>query len=252
LEVKIKEETHQVEIEAIPLLTSNDQQLFLILFEEVTQHLISRNNSTNVRDQRIKELEAEIAALREDMHSILEEQEAGNEELQSANEEILSSNEELQSINEELETSKEEIESTNEELLTINQELQVRNDQLSEAYGYSEAILDMMCEATLILDKDLRVKSANKAFYRIFGVTELHTEGRMLYELDNRQWDMPEFPRMLEDVIRRDVLIKAFEVQLSFTGIGEKVMLLHARKVVQHQRQEAKSAALTEGTAGMV
>ncbi|WP_221393255.1 PAS domain-containing protein [Dyadobacter sp. NIV53] len=173
------------------------------------------------------------------MHAILEEQEAGNEELQSANEEILSSNEELQSINEELETSKEEIESTNEELLTINQELQVRNDQLSEAYGYSEAILGTINEATLILDRDLRVKSANKAFYKIFRVSEKATEGRMLYELDNRQWDMPHIRKMLEDVIIHNVDIKAFEEKLNFTEIGEKVMLLHARKVVQHQRQEA-------------
>ncbi|TDE15351.1 CheR family methyltransferase [Dyadobacter psychrotolerans] len=239
LEVKIKDQLYQVEIEAVPLFAPNDQRLFLILFEEVTHLKVSEQESSSVRDHRIKELEAELSALREDMHSILEEQEAGNEELQSANEEILSSNEELQSINEELETSKEEIESANEELLTINQELQVRNDQLTEAYGYSEAILATICEATLILDKDLRIKSANKAFYNIFRINESETEGRMLYELDNRQWDMPELISMLENVIRRDVNIKAFEVKLIFPGIGEKVMLLHARKVVQQQRQEA-------------
>ena len=239
LEVKIKEETHQVEIEAVPLFISNEQNLFLILFEEVTHYLVSKNHSSNARDQRIKALEMELSTLREDMHSILEEQEAGNEELQSANEEILSSNEELQSINEELETSKEEIESTNEELLTINQELQVRNDQLSEAYGYSEAILGTINEATLILDKDLRVKSANKAFYKIFRVSERDTEGHMFYELDKQQWNMPDFRSKLESVIRYDVDIKAFEVKLSFTEIGEKIMLIHATKVVQHQRQEA-------------
>ena len=239
LEIKLSEKTHHVEIEVVPIKNTGDQKLFLVMFREVKSHLVTESKSTHARNHRIKQLEEELASLKEDMHSIIEEQEASNEELQSANEEIVSSNEELQSINEELETSKEEIESTNEELLTINQELQVRNDQLSEAYGYAEAIFGTIREATLVLDKELRVKSANKAFYKIFRVSEDDTEGRMFYELDDRKWDIPDLRHMLEEVIFRDVFIRGFEVKRNFTDIGEKIMLLHARKVVQHQRQEA-------------
>ena len=85
---------------------------------------------------------------------------------------MVSSNEELQTVNEELETSKEEIESANEELTTTNQELQTRNDLLNESYEYSNAIVSTMHEPMLILGKDIRVQSANKAFYETFGVTE--------------------------------------------------------------------------------
>jgi two-component system CheB/CheR fusion protein len=88
---------------------------------------------------------------------------SSNEELQSLNEEIVSSNEELQSLNEELETSKEEIESTNEELTTSNQELH-RNQQIEELYSYSEAIISTIHEPMLILDKDMKIRSANKSF----------------------------------------------------------------------------------------
>ena len=239
LEVKVGEKIHQVDIEVVPLKNVGEQKLFLVMFKEVTPNQVTESKSTHARNHRIKQLEEELASLKDDMHSIIEEQEASNEELQSANEEIVSSNEELQSINEELETSKEEIESTNEELLTINQELQVRNDQLSEAYGYAEAIFGTIREATLLLDKELRVKSANKAFYNIFRVTEDDTEGRMFYELDNRKWDIPELRHMLEEVIFRGVFIRGFEVKRSFTDLGDKIMLLHGRKVVQHQRQEA-------------
>jgi len=193
------------------------------------------SDSTEVRNRRIKQLEEELSTLREDMRSIIEEQEASNEELQSANEEIISSNEELQSINEELETSKEEIESSNEELLTINQELQVRNDQLSEANEFSKIIFSTIREATLVLDEDLRVKSANKTFYKLFQVNEEETEGRLVYELGNRQWNIPQLRNLLTDVIRQNVHVEAFEVIHTFPGIGEKVLLLNAHRVVRQQ-----------------
>ena len=248
LEIRIKDKTHYVAIEAVPLPVDTEERLFLVLFEEITPTIPIETSSTQSRNRRIKQLEEELANLREDMRSIIEEQEASNEELQSANEEIVSSNEELQSINEELETSKEEIESTNEELLTINQELQVRNDQLSEAYGYSEAIFSTIREATIVLDKDLRLKSANKAFYKTFRLREDDVEGALIYELSNRQWDIAQLRHLLEDVVYRNAVIQNFEVTHTFPEIGEKVLRFNACKVVQQQRQEAVLLAIEDIT----
>ena len=239
LALTVNGQPHQVAIEAVPLPGEGETRLFLVLFTEEVLSVSSDNGPEGSPNGRAQALEDELAILREDMHSIIEEKEASNEELQSANEEIVSSNEELQSINEELETSKEEIESTNEELLTINQELQLRNDQLTEAYGYAEAIFDTICEATLILDKDLSVKSANQAFYTIFQTTQQETEGKLLYEMGNREWDTPQLRRLLESVISQNANIKGYEVTHTSPTSGEKVMRLNARKVVQQQRQEA-------------
>jgi len=246
LSLTVNGHVHQVSIEAVPLTSEGETRLFLVLFTEEMIVVVPESGSESVRNARIRQLEDELTILREDMHSIIEEKEASNEELQSANEEIVSSNEELQSINEELETSKEEIESTNEELLTINQELQLRNDQLTEAYGYAEAIFDTISEATLILDKDLSVKSANQAFYSIFNVNREETEGKLLYELGNRQWDIPQLRQLLGSVITQSANIQSYEVTHTFPGIGEKVMRLNARKVVQHQRQEAVLLAIED------
>lgn len=237
LEMTVNDKVHYVNIEVVPLRSSEDQYLCLVLFEELDSISV-RENTVNFRDDRIKQLEMELSSLRNDMHSIIEEQETSNEELQSANEEIVSSNEELQSINEELETSKEEIESTNEELLKINQELQIRNDQLTEAYGYSEAIFSTIAEASLLLDKQLQVKSANRAFYKIFHLQEEDIAGKMFYELHRGQWDIAPLRQLLEKVMTESAQIKSYEVCLNFAGIGEKTMLLHARKVVQHERKE--------------
>ncbi|GAB2779325.1 hypothetical protein GCM10027275_23580 [Rhabdobacter roseus] len=249
LEIKDRDATtHQVAIEVVPLRNQGEQFLYLVLFEEMPPSFVSDTKSTTVGNRRIKELEEELAAVREDMHSIIEEQEASNEELQSANEEIVSSSEELQSINEELETSKEEIESTNEELLTINQELQQRNDQLTEAYSYAEAIFDTIREATLILDKDLRIKSANRAFYQMYRADRLEIEGKLIYEVGNGQWNIQRLRELLENTITDNSPVTGFEVSHTFPFIGEKVMRLNARKVIYQHRQEVILLAIEDIT----
>ncbi|TLV03413.1 CheR family methyltransferase [Dyadobacter luticola] len=237
LEIVVADETRYVSIKAIPLTNPDNQQLFLILFEETKDHPVQAGISTEDADKRVLMLEAELAALRQDMHSIIEEQEASNEELQSANEEILSSNEELQSINEELETSKEEIESANEELQTINQELQIRNDQLTESYNYSEAILSTINEATLVVDEQLRIKVANRAFYKVFQTNEANTESSTIYELGNRQLDFEEFRNIMHGLVHGGSSISGYEVKIMVRPEEERVMRIHARRVLLSRRQ---------------
>jgi two-component system, chemotaxis family, CheB/CheR fusion protein len=240
IEMKVKGGTLPVSIEVVPIGEANENQNFLIVFEKLPSETHEElRKSSFTKDQVVKKLRQELENNKEDMRSILEEQEAANEELQSANEEIVSSNEELQSINEELETSKEEVESSNEELMTINKELQVRNEQLAEAYEYSEAVSGIIREAVLILDKDVRVRSANKAFYRIFKTKEEETEGMLLYELGNRQWDILELRHVLEEINTKRTAVGGFEVSHDFPTIGRKTMLLHAKSLIQkvHQKE---------------
>ncbi|WP_245877744.1 CheR family methyltransferase [Spirosoma fluviale] len=248
IEITVAGKKYLVSIDVVPLNDTAEGRLFLILFREAQGVLVDDPMLESGQNSRVKQLEEELSTMREDMRSIIEEHEIASEELQSVNEEIVSSNEELQSINEELETSKEEIESTNEELQTINQELQIRNDQLAEAYMYGEAIFSTISEATIVLDKHLRVKSANKAFCQIFKIPEDATIGRMIYELGNRHWDIPRLRELLEEVVQKNVLIQAFEVKHHFPGVGTKVMLIHARRVIEQHRQEAILLAIEDVT----
>ncbi|RYZ28911.1 MAG: PAS domain S-box protein [Chitinophagaceae bacterium] len=230
-----------ISIEAVPIKYDTDtiEKHFLLVFDEqiLDAKQVSSPSNTS-KDKRVKQLEDELAALREDMRSVLEEQEAAHEELQSVNEEIISSNEELQSINEELETSKEELESSNEELLTINQELQMRNEQLAEIQEYSEAVFTTIRESLLILDKNLRIKNANSTFYKTFHMTEEETEGKLLYDLGNGQWNIPKLKELLEDIIPRNSQVMDFEVSNTFPYIGEKVMVVNGRRLVRKLHSE--------------
>ena len=226
-------------IEAMPIKQEADsiEKYFLVVFDEVFLPVSDVKNNLS-KDTKVRQLEAELSQLREDMRSIVEEQEAANEELQSVNEEIVSSNEELQSINEELETSKEELESSNEELITINQELQMRNEQLAEIQEYSEAVFTTIRESLLILDKNLRVKNANSCFYKNFLLTEEEVEGKMLYDIGQKQWNIPKLKILLEDIIPRNSQMSDFEVVHTFPRIGEKVMILNARRLVRRLHGE--------------
>jgi two-component system CheB/CheR fusion protein len=234
-----------VTIEVMPL-QNTIEPYFLILFrdtppaEEVNDEAKEgREGDIAGRDKkRITELKKELAATREDMRSITEDQEASNEELQSANEELLSGTEELQSLNEELETSKEEIQTSNEELIIVNQELYDRNDQLNLSRLYAESIVTTIREPLIILNKDLRVRSANKSFYTKFQTSEEVTEGKLLYDLGNKQWDIPALRKMLEEILPEKTSIVDYEVVHNFPGMGGRTMLLNASQIFRDNNED--------------
>ena len=237
IELKIRAAVKFISFEIIPLTIEGNEPLLLILFseqEQVETYLNPQNGekgATAAKDRKIKKLEEELATAHADALAISQDQEAYTEELQSANEEVVSSNEELQTVNEELETSKEEIESANEELTTTNQELQTRNELLNESYLYTETLLLTVPLPLLVLDSAARIKSANKAFYQKYNVTEEETEGYRIYDLGNGQWKIPKLRDLLENIIPQNNIFENFEVEHEFEDIGKKIMLLNARRI---------------------
>jgi two-component system CheB/CheR fusion protein len=236
---------HLVTIEVIPL-PDTIEPCFLVLFREaslpgeMTAEQKTENNKGSKSDVQLdkelirnKQLQQELAQTREDMRSVTEDQEAANEELQSANEELLSGSEELQSVNEELETSKEEVQTSNEELIIVNQELFDRNEQLNLSRLYAESIVTTIREPLIILNKDLKIRSANRAFYEKFHVKEDEIEGKLLFELGNGQWDIPVLKTMLEKLLPQKMNIVDFEVTALFPVLGERTMLLNATQIIR-------------------
>jgi signal transduction histidine kinase len=100
---------------------------------------------------------------------------------------------------------------------------------VEDIQNFAQNIVDTVREPLLILDTTLRVRSANRAFYQTFHVSPEETENRLIYELGNGQWDIPELRTLLEDVIPQSSIFNDFELKHDFPGIGSKVMLLNAR-----------------------
>ncbi len=96
---------------------------------------------------------------------------------------------------------------------------------------YTEKLIDSIREALIVLGWDLRVKHANAPFYSLFKSIPAETEGRLIFDLGNRQWDIPELRRLLEDILPKEQSFDDFEVRHEFGGIGYRHMLLNARRL---------------------
>jgi len=100
-----------------------------------------------------------------------------------------------------------------------------------QARDFAESIVATVREPLVVLDAHLRVISANHAFYRTFQVTPAETEGHPIYELGNRQWDIPELRALLEQILPHNSHFDDFVVEHEFERIGKRTMLLNARRI---------------------
>jgi len=100
-----------------------------------------------------------------------------------------------------------------------------------ETRAYAESIVETVREGLVVLDANLRVISANRSFYETFKVKPGETEGQLLYDLGNRQWDIPKLRELLEEILPTDTAFDNFEVEHEFKIIGRRVMHLNARRI---------------------
>lgn len=100
---------------------------------------------------------------------------------------------------------------------------------LARALAYADDLIATLREPFVVLDSDLRVKTANRSFYDSFHVTKEETENRLVYDLGNGQWDIPGLRKLLDEVLSRNHAVQDYEVEHSFPTLGRKSMLLNAR-----------------------
>ena len=96
---------------------------------------------------------------------------------------------------------------------------------------YSESIVDTVREPLIVLDEDLRVVTASRSFYEFFKVSQEETVGQLIYNLGNKQWDIPKLRELLENILPHQATFDDYEVEHDFPGIGKRTMLLNARRI---------------------
>ncbi len=101
-----------------------------------------------------------------------------------------------------------------------------------DAQALAENIVSTVREPLIVLDAKLLVVSASRSFYRVFQVTPENTMGRPLYELGDRQWDIPALRELLENILPRNQSLEDYVVEHDFPVIGRCKMLLNARRIV--------------------
>lgn len=130
---------------------------------------------------------------------------------------------------------------------------------LRNAKEYAESIVHTIPDALLVLTPDLRIQMANDAFYEIFQVNRDLTEGRLIYELGNGQWQIPALRTLLEEILPENQVFIGYEVSHTFESIGQRTMLLNGRRldhaqlillaitdITERKRREANLAFLAD------
>jgi PAS domain S-box-containing protein len=103
-----------------------------------------------------------------------------------------------------------------------------------DALEYSENIVETVRESLVVLDSGLKILTANSSFYSTFKVTPEETIGNFIYDLGNRQWDIPRLRLLLEEILPQKNFFNDYEVDHVFQSIGRKTILLNARQIFRN------------------
>jgi PAS domain S-box-containing protein len=116
------------------------------------------------------------------------------------------------------------LEKTRKELAVIKKTA----DEVSE---FAESIINTVREPLISLDQDLRVVAVSRSFYEFFKVKPEETVGHLIYDLGNKQWDIPKLRELLETILPQKTSFDNYEVEHDFAAIGRRIMLLNARQI---------------------
>ncbi|RAJ37212.1 CheR family methyltransferase [Pedobacter cryoconitis] len=155
---------------------------------------------------------------------------------------------ELKTLASKIAVSNEDLLKKNEEITEVNAELLERNEQLSNSKQYTEEIFNTIHDPLVILDKELKVLRASEGFFHMFKVKEEETKGAFLYDLGNKQWDIPALRNQLDTILPQKGNFKAFEVDHVFNLIGRRIIRLTARQFDTHNQEKLILLALHDIT----
>ena len=99
-----------------------------------------------------------------------------------------------------------------------------------------EDLVETVREPLLLLDGEFKVLLANRSFYELFKVTPKETAGKLIYDLGNGEWDIPRLRTLLEDILQKNDTFEDYEVEQVFSGIGRKVLMLNARRIIHKEK----------------
>jgi two-component system CheB/CheR fusion protein len=104
-------------------------------------------------------------------------------------------------------------------------------EKIKSALNYAENIINTVNEPLIVLNRELKVVSANQSFYETFKLKISETEGEKIYKIKNGEWNIPTFQKLLEEILPKNKEINAFKFEYNSPKLGNKKMLLNARRI---------------------
>ena len=117
-------------------------------------------------------------------------------------------------------------------------ELAIIKKTADEASEFAKSVINTVREPLIVLDQDLRVVAVSRSFYEFFKVKPEETVGQLIYDLGNKQWNIPRLRDLLETILPEKTSFDNYEVEHDFATIGKRTMLLNARQIEQAMGKE--------------
>jgi two-component sensor histidine kinase len=107
----------------------------------------------------------------------------------------------------------------------------VKMEDTEDRHTLANAVVDTVRDSLLVLDGKLNVVAASRSFYSTFLTTPDATIGRRIYDLGNGEWNNTTLQQLLERIVPEHGVMDHFELEQEFGHLGQRNMLLNARKV---------------------
>src|SRR5262245_60868343 len=98
---------------------------------------------------------------------------------------------------------------------------------------FTKAILNTVSEPLVVLDADLRVLTANRAFYAMFKVSRDEAHGVPLNALPNQAWNAPRLWPLLKETLAGNTQFQTLEVEHTLPAIGRRTLVIDARRLTR-------------------
>ncbi len=102
-----------------------------------------------------------------------------------------------------------------------------------QAQEFAESIIQTVRHPLIVLDGQLRVVTANQAFYQLFHLSPLEVEQQLFYEVGKGEWAIPALRQLLEEILPQNHTFQDFLVDHTFSGVGHRFLALNGRRLEQ-------------------
>jgi PAS domain S-box-containing protein len=124
-----------------------------------------------------------------------------------------------------------EVENKNILLLQEVEDRKTLEETTQNALSFAENIINTVPEHLIVLDQELKVVMASLSFYKAFRLESNKVVGQIIYDLSNKQWDIPKLRELLETILPQKAAQDNYEIEQNFPDIGKRIMVLNARQI---------------------
>jgi len=103
--------------------------------------------------------------------------------------------------------------------------------EIEAARAYSDSIIDTIRQPLVVLDEALRVVSANRSFYRTFGLEPAEAVGQPLGSVARHHPGAEGLRAFLERVQADPSQAEDYEIEIELPPLGRRLLLLNARRL---------------------